>query len=211
MIETAWYAHRPLWQLLMSGVFERFPNLKLVLTEQGCDWIPPLLMQLDAFHMQMQSGRIGEMNLDERQRPAADADRVLRAQRVGRRELPRGSGGEGLARLGLHKVMWGSDYPHNEGTSPYSRESLRRTFHDWTPEDLRQVLSGTAADLYGFDLEALGRDCRERCRSDGRGGRHAARADPEGRVQPRLLPLRGRPSGTAIAPSRDAFPGGGWV
>ena len=48
--------------------------------------------------------------------------------------------------------MWGIDYPHNEGTSPYSRASLRRTFHDWTPEDLRQIFSGTAAEVYGFDL-----------------------------------------------------------
>ena len=60
-----------------------------------------------------------------------------------------------LRKLGLHKVMWGSDYPHNEGTSPFSRESLRRTFHDWSPEDLRQILAGTAADVYGFDLAKL--------------------------------------------------------
>ena len=33
--------------------------------------------------------------------------------------------------------------------------SLRRTFNDWNAEDLRQVLSGTAADVYGFDLAAL--------------------------------------------------------
>ena len=36
----------------------------------------------------------------------------------------------------------------------HSLASLRRTFHDWSPEDLRQVLSGTAADVYGFDLAA---------------------------------------------------------
>ena len=60
-----------------------------------------------------------------------------------------------LRKLGLHKVMWGADYPHNEGTSPHSLASLRRTFHDWSPEDLRQVLSGTAAEVYGFDLAAL--------------------------------------------------------
>ena len=60
-----------------------------------------------------------------------------------------------LRKLGLHKVMWGSDYPHNEGTSPFSRESLRRTFHDWSPRTCARCSRGTAADVYGFDLAEL--------------------------------------------------------
>ncbi|MGZ4713161.1 MAG: amidohydrolase family protein [Acidimicrobiia bacterium] len=155
MIETAWYAHRPLWQLLMSGVFERFPRLRLVLTEQGCDWIPGLLMQLDAFHLQMQSGRIGEMNLaNDQALPLTPTEYFQRNVWVGV-SFPGVRDTKALRKLGLDKVMWGSDYPHNEGTSPFSRESLRRTFHDWSPTDLRQVLSGTAAEVYGFDLSVL--------------------------------------------------------
>ena len=56
-----------------------------------------LLMQLDAFHMQMQSGRIGEMNLKNDQVLPLTPTRVLRAQRVGGRELPRRSRHEGAA------------------------------------------------------------------------------------------------------------------
>ena len=51
--------------------------------------------------------------------------------------------------------MWGSDYPHNEGTGPYTREHLRQQFCDWDPVDLQQILALTAAHLYGFDLDAL--------------------------------------------------------
>ncbi|MDE0237494.1 MAG: amidohydrolase family protein [bacterium] len=57
--------------------------------------------------------------------------------------------------LGSHKVMWGSDYPHNEGTGPYTREHLRQVFCDTDPVELQQILAGNAADLYGFDLDAL--------------------------------------------------------
>jgi hypothetical protein len=57
--------------------------------------------------------------------------------------------------LGLERMMWGSDYPHNEGTGPYTREHLRQLFSDWEPRDLQQVLAGTAAKLYAFDLAAL--------------------------------------------------------
>src|SRR5690606_28982586 len=57
--------------------------------------------------------------------------------------------------IGLDRVMWGSDYPHDEGTYPFTRESLRQLVHDWPEQDLRQVLAGNAAALYGFDLDAL--------------------------------------------------------
>lgn len=155
MIETPWFAHRPFWQLVMSGVFDRFPRLRLVLTEQGCDWIPPLLNQLDGIHMQMQSGRIGEMNLKNDQLLPLPPSQYFEQNVWVGVSFPAPREGQAMKKLGLHKVMWGADYPHNEGTSPFSRQSLRRTFHDWDPADLQTVLGGTIADVYGFDLPAL--------------------------------------------------------
>ena len=34
--------------MLLSGVFERFPNLQFVMTEQGCAWLVPMLKRMDA-------------------------------------------------------------------------------------------------------------------------------------------------------------------
>jgi hypothetical protein len=51
--------------------------------------------------------------------------------------------------------MWGSDYPHDEGSQPYTREHLRQTFHSFPEADLRKILGENAAALYGFDLDAL--------------------------------------------------------
>ena len=51
--------------------------------------------------------------------------------------------------------MWGSDYPHDEGTDPYTREHLRQLFHDWNPDELHQVLARSASEIYEFDLDAL--------------------------------------------------------
>ena len=39
--ETAFYSQRPFVQFILSGVFERFPQLEFVMTEMGCAWIPP--------------------------------------------------------------------------------------------------------------------------------------------------------------------------
>jgi hypothetical protein len=57
--------------------------------------------------------------------------------------------------VGIDRFMWGSDYPHDEGTYPYTREHLRQVFPGIEPAKLAQILCGNAARLYGFDLEAL--------------------------------------------------------
>jgi hypothetical protein len=51
--------------------------------------------------------------------------------------------------------MWGSDFPHDEATSPYSRECLRISMHGVPTEEKRKLLAGNAAALYEFDLGAL--------------------------------------------------------
>ena len=51
--------------------------------------------------------------------------------------------------------MWGSDYPHDEGTAPFTREHLRQVMHDLPEADKRAILGENAAKLYGFDLDAL--------------------------------------------------------
>jgi len=38
--ETVWWTSRPMWFLLWSGVFERFPKLKMAVTESGSYWAP---------------------------------------------------------------------------------------------------------------------------------------------------------------------------
>ena len=57
--------------------------------------------------------------------------------------------------VGVDRLMWGTDYPHLEATSPFTREALRATFHDVPEAEVRKILGTNAAELYGFDLEAL--------------------------------------------------------
>ena len=58
-------------------------------------------------------------------------------------------------RIGVDKLMWGSHYPHLEGTWPNTTESLRATFGEYPEHEIRSILGTNAAEVYGFDTEAL--------------------------------------------------------
>jgi hypothetical protein len=57
--------------------------------------------------------------------------------------------------VGVDRMMWGADFPHHEGTHPYSREALRLNFSGLPDEEIRLMTSGTAMGVYGFDAVAL--------------------------------------------------------
>jgi len=155
IVETTWFSHRPLWQLIMGGVFERHPRLRFVLTESGCSWIPDTLRMLDGFHAQMASGRIGELKYtDEERLSLRPSEYFARNCYVGV-SFPSPSEARAMRTVGLDRVMWGSDYPHHESTYPHTTAGLRRAFADWDPAEVRQVTSENVADLYGFDVAAL--------------------------------------------------------
>ena len=51
--------------------------------------------------------------------------------------------------------MWGSDYPHIEATTPYTREALRLTFGGVDPAETTKMLTTNVARFYHFDVAAL--------------------------------------------------------
>jgi predicted TIM-barrel fold metal-dependent hydrolase len=154
--ETSFYSRRPLTHMLISGAFERFPRLRFAVTESGCSWIPGVLAQLDGFHDQMRSvGRIGELRYEpEDVPPLKPSEYFARNCWVGV-SFPSPSEAEARHAIGVGRFMWGSDYPHDESSYPNTREALRRAFAGTDPDELRQLLGGSASELYGFDLDAL--------------------------------------------------------
>ena len=155
--ETVFFSQRPLVHLLISGVFERFPRLKYVITEQGFDWVPPLLRRLDQFHGQASSGRIGELAYDSGTLTSLKPSELFARNVWVGVSFPKPSDAAATHQIGVDRFLWGSDYPHHEGTYPYTREHLRQIFSQTPPAELRRILSENAAKVYGFDLAALGK------------------------------------------------------
>ncbi len=154
--EVPFYTERPLVQLILSGVFERFPRLKVIFTEAGCAWVPPLLARLDETIRGIRNtGATGEIRYGADHVLPRDATEYFHQNVWMGVSQPRQADAEARHIIGLDKFMWGSDYPHDEGTYPYTRENLRARFHAAPEAEMRQILAGNAAKLYDFDLAAL--------------------------------------------------------
>ena len=156
--EVGFYSQRPLAQLLLSGVFERFPRLKVVITETGASWIPGLLSQLDKTMSKIRdTGQTGEIRYTgDIITPMLPSEYFARNVYVGVSQ-PKPPDAAVIEQMGHGHFMWGSDYPHDEGTFPFTREHLRQIFHDKTESVMRDLLGHNAAALYGFDLAKLAR------------------------------------------------------
>jgi predicted TIM-barrel fold metal-dependent hydrolase len=147
----------PVNRLVFSGVFERHPDLKLVQTEQPGWWYPTVLAELDSQYLAFER-RISEW-LPKLPSEYCRTNYFIGASFQSRAEA------EGAIRDGaVGNVMWGSDYPHPEGTfhytedddaEPATRQSLRFTYAGLPPDATRAMLGENALRVYGYDAAAL--------------------------------------------------------
>ena len=150
--EVDMWAQRPFTALLWSGVFERHPRLKYVITEAGCNWI---LEKLRVLEFKTDNPIFKHFTKDLSLRPR---EYFARQCFIGASFMPAHEGKD-RHKVGVDKLMWGSDYPHLEGTWPNTMDSLRATFSEYPEDEIRTILGSTAIDVYDFDrdkLEAIG-------------------------------------------------------
>jgi predicted TIM-barrel fold metal-dependent hydrolase len=155
ILEVPFFSQRGFKQLIFGGVFERFPRLRYVLTESGCAWVPALLQHMDGIHAGIRAGMMGEMDYSGSSAlPEPPSCYAHRNCWYGA-SFPSPAEIADRHVVGVERILWGSDYPHYEGTFPFTREALRLTFADVEPAETRLMLGENAARLYGFDLDAL--------------------------------------------------------
>ncbi|MCY4193364.1 MAG: amidohydrolase family protein, partial [bacterium] len=158
ILEATWWTQRALWHLMFSGVFERYPTLKYVTTETGTAWVPETLEKLESFFHRMRYSKYGSETVFGSQ---AVADMSLTPREYFARQcyigasFLRPSEAQLTRTVGTDRIMWGSDYPHIEGSHPHTRQHLRLTFANLTEQETTQILTANAVEVYGFDLEAL--------------------------------------------------------
>lgn len=166
MLEVQWWTQRALWHLMFSGVFDRYPDLQYVVTETGTAWVPDTLAKLDSFYHRMKYSKYGSESIFGGQAVAkmslTPTEYFNRQCYIGASFL-RPAETEVARAIGVDRIMWGSDYPHIEGSYPYTREHLRLTFSRFSREETTTILTENAARVYQFDLDALAPLAKQYC------------------------------------------------
>ena len=129
----------PVSELITSGVCQRHPELKFVVVECGSGWLGWLLYALDeqAEKKHMWINPKLEMKPSEffaRQGFVTFSDDPVALRNI---EF-----------TGPGNLLWGSDYPHDEGTFPHSQAVIERTFDGVSAVDQRRIVYDNAAELY---------------------------------------------------------------
>ncbi|WP_116368434.1 amidohydrolase family protein [Parahaliea mediterranea] len=153
LTEFAWWASRPLWHMIFGGVFERFPRLHFVITEVSEFWIPHLLELMDVrASVKHTSGKLGDFRSNLTLKPS---DYFRRNCWVGASALFDEGSTSVRHDIGINNVMWGTDYPHPEGSWPHTREKLREFFTGMPEGEIEAILGGNAVDCYHLDRKKL--------------------------------------------------------
>jgi predicted TIM-barrel fold metal-dependent hydrolase len=155
--ETLYFGQRTLFQLVFSGVFDRFPGLKFTFTELGTgSWVLDQMPVLDGFARGARMpGTIPEMFAGKAMSKLSMLPSEYCRRNVWVSSLLIGGDVERRHDIGMDRLMWGADFPHHEGTAPYTRRVLRGLLQGVPEDEIRTLLAGNAAELYGADLDLL--------------------------------------------------------
>jgi predicted TIM-barrel fold metal-dependent hydrolase len=151
--EAGWWAARPLAVLIWGGVFERHPDLRYCMAENGAWWVPDQIRKMDekwiGGHNTRKFGDAFRQGLSMKPSEYLDRNCSFAASTPGVDDIER------RHEVGLGNLLWGNDLPHPEGTFPYTRYWIRERFKDLPDDETRQILGGNAADLYHVDVDEL--------------------------------------------------------
>jgi predicted TIM-barrel fold metal-dependent hydrolase len=122
---------------LMSGILERYPNIKVILSEGGAGWIPYILERADkAFH-------------DKRIKPNLSIGQTARVLSVPPSELFRDHmyvclvdeyfALRSLRDIPVDNLLWEGDYPHGDGLWPNNHDYLEKALAEVPDEDAVKI------------------------------------------------------------------------
>ena len=132
---------------VLTGIFERHPDLRIVCVEGDAGWLPHYAQRMDRFYREHKyfnsTGALAKMPSEYifENIYMTFQDDVIAFQYIDS--------------MNPHRLMWANDFPHPDASWPNSKRLLEAQTKWVTPEQSRMIVCGNAAALYGIDVGKL--------------------------------------------------------
>ncbi len=127
---------------VLGGILDRHPGLRVGWFEGGINWVPSAIQ--DAQHIAASFAHLS--NLELQHDPQHYWDHHMLAS-----FMVDPLGLELVDRIGVDRVMWSTDFPHNESTYGYSSDSLASVVAAVGPERAVPIVGGNIKRFLGLD------------------------------------------------------------
>jgi predicted TIM-barrel fold metal-dependent hydrolase len=153
--ELMWLSRRGLGQMVFGGVFDRHSALNVIFVEQRGQWVRETFPLWDSVYFNFDRHGTASLLGVPIERPERlpseywGRNCMITMSFMAAHEIA-------LCRdIGIENVMWGSDYPHLEGTWPGTELALRNTFAGVPEGEVRTILTDNGVRAFGLDLDEL--------------------------------------------------------
>lgn len=137
--ETTFGGQRAVMKLVACGALDRHENLKVLVSEGGATWVPFVADRM------MEGYRQHAMAV--RPKLAREPKEIIYSQVYASFQHDE-SAVAACTAMGFDNVMWGSDYPHMEGTYGHTQETLHHLFDGVDPAVQQRITVGAFRELF---------------------------------------------------------------
>ena len=134
--------------MIFGGVFERFPQLRVVCVEADAGWVPHYMYRMDHGYERHRNWMAPGVELSKMPSEyfSEHIYTTFQDDYVAFRSADQ---------MNWRRLLWASDFPHSDSTWPWSQDVLTEQTEGLNDEQLEGILSGNVAELYGIDRETL--------------------------------------------------------
>jgi predicted TIM-barrel fold metal-dependent hydrolase len=136
-------APKRMLEWIFSGVLDRFPDLKIILAEVDCGWMPYFAEQADDNYLRHSRSDLRDVKL--RLLPSEYMKEYFFPTFITDRYAV-----DNRHRIGVERMMWSNDYPHITSDWPYSWKTVHATFAGLPADESHAILAGNAQRLLGL-------------------------------------------------------------
>lgn len=127
-VESSFGAQRAITGLVAGGVLDRHPALRILVAEGGASWVPFLGDRMNEAYRQHGPRVRPKLSISPKEQLYRQVYASFQHDE---------SAVDAAESMGYRNVLWGSDYPHQEGTFGHSQATLHELF-DGRPSELRR-------------------------------------------------------------------------